>query len=275
MAIVDLEQSFQRRVSIPVNGVVRRALEITDHVGTTKSLDPRPQLWAGWAPNYSKLLALREIDQTWQSFVDLVPKSSESFTHLDAGCGNGEIIARLMRRMPYTHIVGADLSREFLEETQRRIATSLTEAMGKVALHRVDLTQPLPFPEKTFRSATMNLVFQYLSSQEQEATVSNVGEVLEDGGKFYLSTFTQGHTFRQLVPGLLAREVFRGNISGVIGILPYIGIPRQFDRLRRDGVMNHPSVDDLNRMHKEAGFKNFEVAGPMFGEIGVFTVATK
>lgn len=277
MAITaELEQAFKAKTRVIIDGSPRQVPSITDNIGNGyQPKDERTGLWAGWAPNYSKLLALREIDQTWQSFVNLVPQTQSKYIHLDAGCGNGEIISRVVRRAPNARIVGVDLSPEFLGETQRRIGTQMTEAMGRVALYRADLTKRLPFENETFKVATMNLVFQYLSKEEQQEVYQNMAPVMEQGGTFLMSTFTEGHTFGQLVPGLLAREVVRGNIGGVVRILKYLGIPRKFSKLREAGVMNHPSVEDLEEWSKQAGFSKFEVAGPMFGKIGVFTVATK
>lgn len=274
-----IEQAFLKRSEIQIGRMFgTKAVSvpaIIDTVSDDTTKDPRDVLWNNWAPDYQRFLKLSGTRKAWDDFIAHVPVTEEPLLFLDAGCGDGEIIEGLTKRMPNGRIVGADKSWEFLQRAQVRLATRLTEAIGRVSLWRVNLTEPFPEGDNTFDGVTMNFVFQYLSQAEQRHVTKEMGRILKPGGRLYLSTFVDGRSFKEVAPKEIVGDFFRGNVIGVILAASKLSVTRQFDKFREQGLMNHPPVKSLEQMHKDAGFTDFKIADRKFNGIEVISIATK
>lgn len=259
------------------------APKIIDYAGDEQlNGDPRNSLWDRWAGRYHTLLNLDITEKLWEGFGEVVtthvPNRDQRKDCLDLGCGTGYVVEMLATNFPESRIVGADLSIPFLRKTQERIGTRLQEALGRIALHRMDLTRSYPWDDESFDVLTMNFVFQYFGSSEQQHIVSEGWRVLKPEGQLFISTFTEGTVFGEVIKPIIIPEI-RQRGFGALQTLFNIPVTRQFDRLRQRGMMNNPSISDLERMHEQAGFSDFTVARrmvhPQGWDYGVYTVATK
>lgn len=288
MSDIETHRTTELTINGGLFGLRKRVIsapEIIDYVGDEQTDDdPRSTLWDKWANRYHTLLNLQITEDLWRGFSEVVTSNASNNGQindcLDAGCGTGYVIEMLATNFPESRIVGADKSIPFLKKTQERIGTRLQEALGRIALHRMDLTKPYPWGDESFDVLTMNFVFQYFGPFEQQHIVSEGWRVLKPGGQLFISTFTEGTQFGAVIKPIIVPEIRQRGLPALQTLLN-IPVTRQFDRLRKQGKMHNPSISDLKRMHDQAGFSGFQVARAMRHptregwDYGVYTVATK
>ncbi|MFB6696194.1 class I SAM-dependent methyltransferase [Streptomyces virginiae] len=95
---------------------------------------------------------------------------------LDAGCGSGPLSAALRDRGAV--VTGIDVSAGMLALARRRLGDD-------VALHVVDLNDPLPFDDEAFDDVVGSLVLHYL--QDWEPTLAELRRVIRPGGRLIAS----------------------------------------------------------------------------------------
>jgi SAM-dependent methyltransferase len=95
---------------------------------------------------------------------------------LDAGCGSGPLSAALRDRGAV--VTGVDASAAMLALARRRLGDD-------VALHVVDLRDPLPFADGAFDDVVASLVLHYL--EDWGPTLAEVRRVLRPGGRLIAS----------------------------------------------------------------------------------------
>ncbi|MBT2469003.1 class I SAM-dependent methyltransferase [Streptomyces sp. ISL-66] len=95
---------------------------------------------------------------------------------LDAGCGSGSLSAALRERGAV--VTGIDASAGMLALARRRLG-------DVVALHVVDLSDPLPFAEGAFDDVVASLVLHYL--EDWGPTLAELRRVLRPGGRLIAS----------------------------------------------------------------------------------------
>lgn len=95
---------------------------------------------------------------------------------LDAGCGSGPLSAALRDRGAV--VTGIDASAAMLELARRRLG-------DEMALHVVDLRDPLPFDDGAFDDVVASLVLHYL--QDWGPTLAELRRVLKRGGRLIAS----------------------------------------------------------------------------------------
>jgi SAM-dependent methyltransferase len=95
---------------------------------------------------------------------------------LDAGCGSGPLSAALRDRGAV--VTGIDASAAMLALARRRLGDD-------VALHVVDLSDPLPFADGAFDDVVASLVLHYL--EDWGPTLAELRRVLTPGGRLIAS----------------------------------------------------------------------------------------
>ncbi|CAL9373958.1 2-methoxy-6-polyprenyl-1,4-benzoquinol methylase, mitochondrial [Streptomyces sp. enrichment culture] len=114
---------------------------------------------------------------------------------LDAGCGSGPLSAALRDRGAV--VTGIDVSAGMLALARRRLGDD-------VALHRVDLRDPLPFADGAFDDVVASLVLHYL--EDWGPTLAELRRVLGPGGRLIASVDHPfvAYTFRDPRPDYFA-----------------------------------------------------------------------
>ncbi|MFJ8632368.1 class I SAM-dependent methyltransferase [Streptomyces sp. NPDC093568] len=95
---------------------------------------------------------------------------------LDAGCGSGPLSAAMRDRGAV--VTGIDASARMLELARQRLGDD-------VALHRVDLSDRLPFADGAFDDVVASLVLHYL--EDWGPTLTELRRVLKPGGRLIAS----------------------------------------------------------------------------------------
>ena len=272
--MIEIERAFLEKSAIRFGKKEVAVPAIIDCIPDGKLQDDqRFHLWEEYAPKYHRMLKLRCTTEGWNQMKDLLPKDNGGVV-LDAGCGTGEILESLTRRLHSARIIGADVSPAFLRRAQQRIATTLPSEAHRISLWRVDLTQPLPWKHDTFDLVTMNFVFQYFSEAEQKNLLAGLSDVLKDRGELYLSTFIKGVDFKNVVRRAIPREAI-SNPIGLLQALTIVPVTKKFDAFKNIGQMNNPTQEELLSWCQESGFSQVQKKVEIFDGAGVIIKATK
>lgn len=133
------------------------------------------EMAAEWAAGYAdpepRTLAAKNLKLRQQFALEMleavIPRSSKI---LDAGCGSGEIAAKLMERG--YDVWGIDLTEPMIRRA-RKLCGSDQFQVGDI--------ENIPFPDNTFDAAVSLGVIQYLPSEEQ--ALREMRRVLKPGGQ--------------------------------------------------------------------------------------------
>jgi|GEM_PF-3204856 len=116
------------------------------------------------------------INSNLEEIMDKIETGSSKTRVLDAGCGTGNILRKLLDQVD--EAIGIDISDDMLEVARRKTDESRNCQLvrGKVS--------DLPFPDNYFDLVTAYSLFHHLP--EFENPISEISRVLKPGGIFYL-----------------------------------------------------------------------------------------
>jgi ubiquinone/menaquinone biosynthesis C-methylase UbiE len=142
-----------------------------------------------WAERYDSQPNLtRDLDACL--LRDLLPELTDRRV-LELGCGSGKNTPGLLSAR---HVVALDFSSGMLAKAKQRLAR-ISSPTCRVQWVAHDLTQPLPFEDRSFDLVTFDLVLEHL--EDLEAVFREVSRVLTPGGRVVMIEY---HPYRQL-PG--------------------------------------------------------------------------
>ena len=116
---------------------------------------------------------LDNIEDTWVDKYDEII-SSKSGKLLDLGCGVGQY-SKYFADKGFS-VTSADIS--------ERALAYLNEKYRNVETVRVDMTQPLPFADKSFDVVFANLSIHFFSENDTVSLINEVKRILKDDGIF-------------------------------------------------------------------------------------------
>lgn len=116
------------------------------------------------------------ITSNLEEIIDNIETDSSSTRALDAGCGTGNVLRKLMEH--FDNVIGIDISEDMLE-----VARKETKDEGGYQLIQGKVSH-LPFPKNHFDLVTAYSLFHHLP--EFENPISEISRVLKPGGVFYL-----------------------------------------------------------------------------------------
>ena len=116
---------------------------------------------------------LDNIEDPWiEKYEDIFIKHKGSL--LDLGCGVGQYSKYFSDKG--FDVTSADISARALEY--------LSAKMPKISTARLDMTEPLPFADKSFDVVFANLSIHFFSKAETEALICEIKRILKDDGIF-------------------------------------------------------------------------------------------
>ena len=98
---------------------------------------------------------------------------------LDLGCGDGEVVGRVLAARPDAQAVGADFSEEMLRRARERFAEALN-----VTVVEHDLDAPLPADWGTFDVVVSAFAIHHVVDERKRALYAEVYDRLAPGGVF-------------------------------------------------------------------------------------------
>ena len=125
------------------------------------------------------------FDKDYQAECDLVHRLFQTHgrgpikTVLDLGCGDGEVISRVLTARPGAVGVACDFSPEMLGRARTRFADT-----DEVTVVEHDLDAPLPTDWGTFDLVVSAFAIHHVVDERKQALYREVFDVLEPGGLF-------------------------------------------------------------------------------------------
>lgn len=137
-------------------------------------------LWTDAAHAESYLEHRKRIprrDEGYAALLEFVPENATRV--LDLGCGDGEVVGRVLAARPDAEAVAADFSEEML----RRVRERFVEALN-VRIVEHDLDAPLPTDWGTFDVVVSGFAIHHVVDARKRALYAEVYDRLRPGGVF-------------------------------------------------------------------------------------------
>ena len=137
-------------------------------------------LWSDAAHAESYLEHRKRIprrDEGYGVLVEFLPERVDRV--LDLGCGDGEVVGRVLAARPDAQAVAADFSEEML----RRVRERFVEALN-VTIVEHDLDEPLPGEWGTFDVVVSAFAIHHVVDERKRALYAEVYDRLAPGGVF-------------------------------------------------------------------------------------------
>lgn len=116
-------------------------------------------------------------DEGYRTLLEFLPDPATRV--LDLGCGDGEVVGRVLDARPGVEAVAADFSAEMLGRVRARFA-----ATDAVTVVEHDLEEPLPASWGTFDAVVSAFAIHHVGDARKEALYHEVHGRLRPGGAF-------------------------------------------------------------------------------------------
>ena len=150
------------------------------------------------ATSYDRVAA--PMTQRGIELVDRVELSGDE-TVLDAGCGTGQVTARLLERLPNGHVIALDGSQAMLDSAGERFGDE-----PRVTLLHADLGRPLPL-DTPVDAIVSTSTFHWVD--DHDALFANLAAVLRPGGT--LTSESGGEGNLATIQAILAERGYETN----------------------------------------------------------------
>lgn len=208
------------------------------------------------------------FDERWRSRAARTILEGGSGRFLEAGCGTGDLILRLVGQVDKgSQIVGLDFSEPMLEEAGRKIAGA--GLIGRVGLVCGDVSN-MGFPEGCFDAVALAFSFRNMvwRNPVRERCLAEISRVLKPGGMIVIVESSQPdsvflrfwyHAYlKNLVPHI------GGLLSGQSGAYRYLA----------ESARLFLGPEEVSNLLREAGFKEVYFES-LLGGVAALHVARK
>jgi len=193
-------------------------------------------------------------DQRWRRFVVQKAADPGKGWALDLATGTGDIAALMQQSYPEARVVGADFSRNMLEEARKRFSNSHIHWQACDA-------NALPFADNSFESVTFGYLLRNVDDSLR--VLQEVRRVLRPGGRV-VCLDTTPPARNMLLP--FVRFYFRFGI-------PFMGRLIAQDEAAYSyltgSTMDFHTAEELALLFQKAGFSEIGFRKFMLGTIGI------
>lgn len=227
-------------------------------------VDRRQKYWNGYAPSYDKLfLGLNHLWRHYYSHLEPVIRERADFADplLETGVGTAVVAEWVLDSFPEARVVGTDLSSAFLQRGHDRLQKR-PEVRDRLALIQSDFTKRWPTPSKSVKIHYSNMAEQYVDLDGQQVAWEESARTLKPDGVKVGMTLLPGFDFVRAVVVSAARlrdsgkEVEAKEFEDAM-----MPVAQYFTAEYQAGRMYLPSVDELQRMRTNAGFRDLKIIG--------------
>ena len=209
------------------------------------------------APRYdllNRILSLG-IDRSWRKFAISQLPQAENARFLDVATGTCDVALEIIKRRPSgTKVVGADFSEGMLKLGKQKVIDA--GLADRIEVRFADVTA-LPFDDNTFHGSI--ITFGIRNVQDYKKGISEMGRVVESGGKVVVLEFTS-------VQNRFFMPVYRFYITKV---LPFIGEiisgKKGAYKYLPDSMLGFPSPDEFKSAMEETGLTDVKYHKLTFG----------
>ena len=142
-------------------------------------------------------MSLELYDQTFDCFIDLLPKADARI--LELGCGPGNITRYLLDRRPDFKILGTDLAPNMVD---------LAKTNNPQAEFQVLDCRNISSVSDTFDAIMCGFCLPYLTNEEAASLIKDAAILLNPGGVIYISTIEDDYGKSGLQSSTSGDEVF-------------------------------------------------------------------
>jgi hypothetical protein len=217
--------------------------------------------WIKLYDTYQNLpLHIKEVKETVNFAREKVAGNPGRILVLGSGQNSIEI-SSLHNSFGEPEIIAADIQTKFLETLMKRLSKNNKNAFDQTYPVVMDIGKPwqktinynngkeisldsLPF-------VFCNIVFNWLTSEEQAGVFKNVSERLSPNGDFILATLTNNWDSKEVkkhIPEQLRKNAFWT-------ILGAVGSRRWADQTAKEYGIHRPSIDDIQNLAAESGLE--------------------
>ena len=209
------------------------------------------------APRYdllNRILSLG-IDRSWRKFAISQLPQAENARFLDVATGTCDVALEIIKRRPSgTKVVGADFSEGMLKLGKQKVIDA--GLADRIEVRFADVTA-LPFDDNIFHGSI--IAFGIRNVQDYKKGISEMGRVVESGGKVVVLEFTS-------VQNRFFMPVYRFYITKV---LPFIGEiisgKKGAYKYLPDSMLGFPSPDEFKSAMEETGLTDVKYHKLTFG----------
>ena len=209
------------------------------------------------APRYdllNRILSLG-IDRSWRKFAISQLPQAENARFLDVATGTCDVALEIIKSRPSgTKVVGADFSEGMLKLGKQKVIDA--GLADRIEVRFADVTA-LPFDDNTFHGSI--IAFGIRNVQDYKKGISEMGRVVESGGKVVVLEFTS-------VQNPFFMPVYRFYITKV---LPFIGEiisgKKGAYKYLPDSMLGFPSPDEFKSSMEETGLTDVKYHKLTFG----------
>lgn len=214
-------------------------------------------MFAAIVPRYDTINTLMTLglDRRWRREAVAIAAPRDAVA-LDIATGTGELAFELERQGARV-IVGADYCREMLEQAARKRAQAASTT--HVVFAAGDAMQ-LPFADGTFDCVVNGFMLRNVANLA--ATLAELCRVLRPGGRLVCLDLTP--------PRGPMRHFFGIYIATIVPLLGTV-VGRNYGAYRYlfQSLSNHPDVDRLAGMMRDAGFNHVEYRLTGYGTVAI------
>ncbi len=149
------------------------------------------------AKAFEKATQLPPFKLLYRKIVSKLEKFDPSGKLVDIGCGSGNLIVKIAKKIPSLELVGIDISNEILELAKQR---AIKESLGKKIDFKTGTVEELPFPDNSVDFIVSTLSLHHWLNPE--IVFKEINRVLKEDGNFLIFDFRRDS--RKIYYGFLA-----------------------------------------------------------------------
>ncbi len=209
--------------------------------------------WKIYSMAYDILLELAPYQEMIRDVGAGIP-AVDKLQVLDAGCGTGNLLQFLEKKIPGATLVGIDLSPEMLQLARTKIS-------GQTSLIQADLNKALPFHDAAFGLITSTNVLYFV--KEPRYTLQEYQRLLNPGGLLILTTLKPGFAPLKIISEHMKKVGFFRTLRFVMPLI-WVGLCNIYSLNNKNfHYFNKPELESLI---KAAGFLTVSIKETYAGQ---------
>ena len=268
---------FHKLQSTPIYEPTRKAIGRQNKIEREQKKSEQASVelsgfWKDYLEHFHYIVNFSDYQQLLNHILRLMGPIQSGEKVLDAGCGNGNFGAFLLKNershskacdvTKQSHefeYVGIDFIPTALQHARTSYESSLLSARshgqetdvqncaGAHAFHCVDLNKPLPFKDESFNKVVSNLVLGYLESPAN--TIRELMRVLTPGGSLVLTNLKPNSDLSRIFTNFVQETSQQEEIEEARQLLNNSGKIREAEG---EGLFQFPDAEELEELVQSA-----------------------
>jgi len=200
------------------------------------------------------------IDHYWRKVLVNMLKKQHPKQILDIATGTGDLAISIAKRIPDSHIIGADISEKMLEIGQKKVLKKKLDQQIKIELGD---SEQLKYADSFFDAVTV--AFGVRNYEDLDLGLHEMYRVTKDKGAVYILEFSKPTVFP-------VKQIYNFYFSY---ILPSLGKGVSKDQSAYtylpESVKNFPDGENFLKHLSKAGYKSVNQKKMTFGIVSIYS----